>query len=79
MRRVVLLPEPPTFPPHGAVVCSGYLLSDQYTLIMVRKVFEGYDEPINIDMDPEEALAIVLQVVPCADESSESSEDGPSI
>jgi hypothetical protein len=46
---------------------------------MVRKVFEGYDEPINIDMDPEEALAIVLQVVPCADESSESSEDGPSI
>jgi hypothetical protein len=27
---------------------------------MVRKAFEGYDEPVNIDLDPEEALKIVL-------------------
>jgi hypothetical protein len=32
---------------------------------MVRKAFEGYDEPVNIDLDPEEALKIVLQVEPC--------------
>lgn len=31
---------------------------------MTRKAFEGYDEPINIDLDPEEALRIVLQVEP---------------
>ena len=35
---------------------------------MVRKAFEGYDEPVNIDMDPEEALKIVLQVEPCKDD-----------
>jgi hypothetical protein len=29
---------------------------------MVRKAFEDYDEPVNIDMEPEEALQIVLQV-----------------
>jgi hypothetical protein len=27
---------------------------------MTRKAFEEYDEPVNIDMDPEEALKIVL-------------------
>ena len=32
-----------------------------------------YDEPVNIDLDPEEALKIVLQVEPC-DESSEESD-----
>lgn len=31
---------------------------------MTRKAFEGYDEPVNIDLDPEEALRIVLQVEP---------------
>jgi hypothetical protein len=30
-----------------------------------------YDEPVNSDMEPEEALKIVLQVEPCADESEE--------
>ena len=29
---------------------------------MPRDAFEGYDEPVNIDMEPEEALKIVLQV-----------------
>jgi len=27
---------------------------------MPRDAFEGYDEPVNIDMDPEEALKILL-------------------
>ena len=27
---------------------------------MTRDAFEGYDEPVNIDMDPEEALKILL-------------------
>ena len=40
---------------------------------MTRKAFEGYDEPVNIDMDPEEALKIVLQVEPCDDESGSDS------
>jgi hypothetical protein len=35
--------------------------------------FEGYDEPVNINLDPEEALRIVLQVGPCGDESPEES------
>jgi hypothetical protein len=39
---------------------------------MTRKAFEGYDKPVNIDMDPEEALKIVLQVEPCDDEAQES-------
>jgi hypothetical protein len=42
---------------------------------MVRKAFEGYDEPVNIDLDPEEALRIVLQVEPCDDDDS-SGESG---
>jgi hypothetical protein len=25
-----------------------------------RKAFEGYDEPVKIDMDPEEALKLLL-------------------
>ena len=27
---------------------------------MTRKVFEDYDEPVKINMDPEEALALLL-------------------
>ena len=27
---------------------------------MTRKAFEGYDEPVKIDMDPEEALSLIL-------------------
>jgi len=38
---------------------------------MVRKAFKGYDEPVNIDLDPEEALRIVLQVEPSEDEPEE--------
>ena len=34
---------------------------------MTRKAFEGYDEPVNIDMDPEEALKLVLQAEPDED------------
>lgn len=39
---------------------------------MERKAFEGYDEPVKIDIDPGEALKLVLQVVP-AEEEFESS------
>lgn len=28
---------------------------------MVRKAFDKYDEPVNIDMDPEEALKLLLK------------------
>jgi len=28
---------------------------------MPRDAFEGYDEPVNIDMDAEEALKLLLQ------------------
>jgi hypothetical protein len=28
---------------------------------MPRDAFEGYDEPVNIDLDPEEALKLLLQ------------------
>ena len=27
---------------------------------MTRKAFKGYDEPVNIDMEPEEALKLLL-------------------
>jgi hypothetical protein len=37
---------------------------------MPRDAFEGYDEPIKIDMDPEEALKLVLQQAP-TDEAEE--------
>jgi hypothetical protein len=26
-----------------------------------RDAFEGYDEPVNIDMDPEEALKLLME------------------
>jgi hypothetical protein len=39
---------------------------------MVRKAFEHYDESVNIDLDPEEALRIVLQVEPCDNEDEET-------
>lgn len=28
---------------------------------MVRKAFDNYDEPVNIEMEPEEALKMLLQ------------------
>ncbi len=44
----------------------------RYIGVMVRKAFEGYDEPVNIDLDPEEALRIVLQVEPCDEDDEET-------
>jgi len=38
---------------------------------MPRDAFEGYDEPVNIDMEPEEALKLLLQIESCEDESSD--------
>jgi hypothetical protein len=39
---------------------------------MTRKAFDKYDEPVNIDIDPEEGLKILLQIEPCeVDEESE--------
>jgi len=32
-----------------------------------RDAFEGYDEPVNIDMDPEEALKLVMETEPAED------------
>jgi hypothetical protein len=34
---------------------------------MVRNTFDNYDEPVNIDMDPEEALKLLLQSNPDRD------------
>jgi hypothetical protein len=34
---------------------------------MPRDAFEGYDEPVNIDMDPEEALKLLLNDEPASD------------
>jgi len=35
---------------------------------MPRDAFEGYDEPVNSDMDPEEALKLVMEPEPDIDE-----------
>jgi hypothetical protein len=35
---------------------------------MVRKAFDKYDEPVNIDIDPEEGLKVLLQVEICNDD-----------
>jgi hypothetical protein len=40
---------------------------------MERKAFEGYDEPVKIDMDPEEALKLLLSA------KSDQSEGGVEI
>ena len=36
--------------------------SSRYDGPMERKAFEGYDEPVNIDMEPEEALRLLMAV-----------------
>ena len=36
---------------------------------MPRDAFPDYDEPVNIDMEPEEALKLLLQDNPSGDES----------
>ena len=38
---------------------------------MTRDAFESYDEPVNIDMDPEEALKLLLDSKPVEDQSPE--------
>jgi hypothetical protein len=40
---------------------------------MPRDAFEGYDEPVKIDMDPEEALKLLLASEP--DDPTQSSEN----
>jgi hypothetical protein len=37
---------------------------------MPREAFEGYDEPVNIDMEPEEALKLLLTSEPEKENSS---------
>jgi hypothetical protein len=38
-----------------------------------RDAFEGYDEPVNIDMEPEEALKLLLKEEPKdADQNGDS-------
>jgi len=41
---------------------------------MPRDAFEGYDEPVNIDMDPEEALKLLLNASHPAEEPKEQSQ-----
>jgi len=40
---------------------------------VTRKAFDKYDEPVNIDIDPEEGLKLLLQVERCEDDSDEDS------
>jgi hypothetical protein len=40
---------------------------------MPRDAFEGYDEPVKIEMDPEEALKLLLASEP--DDPTQSPED----
>ena len=39
----------------------------RYSGYMPREAFEGYDEPVNIDMEPEEALKLLLAAEPNSD------------
>jgi len=48
-----------------------YFIPKERGQSVTRKAFEGYDEPVNIDLEPEEALRIVLQV----DTTDEDNED----
>jgi hypothetical protein len=36
-----------------------------------RDAFPGYDEPVNIDMEPEDALKVLLQPEPCEDKTEQ--------
>jgi hypothetical protein len=42
---------------------------------MPREAFEGYDEPVNIDMEPEEALKLLLSAH-SKDEVTPENQDG---
>jgi hypothetical protein len=39
-----------------------------------RDAFPGYDEPVNIEMDPEEALQVLLDVEADGEELEENGE-----
>lgn len=39
---------------------------------MPRDAFEGYDEPVKIDMEPEEALKLVLGATPDKEDEPEN-------
>ena len=41
---------------------------------MARDAFPGYDEPVNIDMEPEEALQVLLAPEETSDEETEEGE-----
>jgi len=41
---------------------------------MTRKAFDKYDEPVNIEMDPEEGLKVLLQIERCENETEGSSD-----
>lgn len=43
---------------------------------MVRKAFDRYDEPVNIEMEPEEALTVLLQVERCDDSETTRPAEG---
>jgi hypothetical protein len=38
---------------------------------VARDAFEGYDEPVNSDMDPEEALKLVMESEPEDEDTTE--------
>jgi hypothetical protein len=42
---------------------------------MTRKAFDKYDEPVNIDIDPEEGLKVLLQIEPREDSPNEASDN----
>jgi hypothetical protein len=42
---------------------------------MTRKAFEDYDEPVKINMDPEEALALLLNTEHKKDDEEATEED----
>ena len=42
---------------------------------MVREAFPGYDDPVNIDMDPEDALKLLLEPGEEAEPTEEVSEE----
>jgi hypothetical protein len=40
-----------------------------------RDAFPGYDDPVNIDMEPEEALKLLVDAEPEEDDDSGSAEE----
>lgn len=44
---------------------------------MAREAFPGYDEPVNVDMDPEDALRLLLkaEAPPAPNETGDTDEE----